>query len=45
MTARTMLKVKAPVVDEVAAALAGWDGRRVEIMPCDCRCSEPIPGH
>ncbi len=34
MTARTMLKVKAPTVTEVASALAGRDGRRVEIYPC-----------
>jgi len=32
MTARTMLKVAAPTVDEVALALAGRDGRRVEIL-------------
>jgi len=31
MTARTMLKVAAPTVAEVALALAGRDGRRVEI--------------
>jgi hypothetical protein len=45
MTARTLLKVKAPVVDEVAGALAGRDGRRVEIVPCDGERSEPSPGH
>jgi len=32
MTARTMLKVTAPTVAEVALALAGRDGRRVEIL-------------
>jgi len=32
MTARTMLKVAAPTVAEVALALAGQDGRRVEIL-------------
>jgi len=32
MTARTMLKVAAPTVAEVALALAGRDGRRVEIL-------------
>jgi len=33
MTARTMFKVKAPVVAELALALAGSEGRRVEIYP------------
>lgn len=32
MTARTMLKVAAPTVAEVALALSGQDGRRVEIL-------------
>jgi len=32
MTARTMLKVAAPTVAEVALALAGQDGRRIEIL-------------
>ncbi|MBN1137255.1 MAG: PHP domain-containing protein [Anaerolineae bacterium] len=32
MTARTMLKVAAPTVAEIALALAGQDGRRVEIL-------------
>lgn len=32
MTARTMLKVKAASVGEVALALAGLDGRRVEVL-------------
>jgi hypothetical protein len=32
MTARTMLKVAAPTVAEVALALAGQEGRRVEIL-------------
>jgi hypothetical protein len=31
MTARTMFKVEAPTVSELALALAGQDGRRVEI--------------
>ena len=33
MTARTMFKVEAPVVRELALALAGREGRRVEIYP------------
>jgi len=33
MTARTMFKVKVPVVAELALALAGSEGRRVEIYP------------
>jgi len=33
MTARTMFKVKVPVVAELAMALAGSEGRRVEIYP------------
>lgn len=40
MTARTLLKVVAPTVAEVALALAGRDGRRVEILserPEACR--------
>jgi hypothetical protein len=32
ITARTLLKVAAPTVAEVALALAGWGGRRVEIL-------------
>ena len=32
ITARTMLKVAAPTVDEIALALAGQAGRRVEIL-------------
>ena len=32
MTARTMLKVAAPTVTEIALALSGQDGRRVEIL-------------
>ena len=35
MTARTMLKVKAPVIDEVALALASQDGRRIELLTTD----------
>jgi hypothetical protein len=33
MTARTLFKVRAPTVAEIALALAGEDGRRVEIDP------------
>jgi PHP family Zn ribbon phosphoesterase len=33
MTARTLFKVRAPAVAEIALALAGEDGRRVEINP------------
>jgi len=33
MTARTMFKVRLPSVAELALALAGRDGRRVEILP------------
>jgi PHP family Zn ribbon phosphoesterase len=33
MTARTMFKVRFPSVAELALALAGKDGRRVEILP------------
>jgi 3',5'-nucleoside bisphosphate phosphatase len=33
MTARTMFKVKAPVVTELVQALAGKEGRRVEVYP------------
>ena len=33
MAARTMFKVRAPTVSELALALAGRDGRRVEIGP------------
>ena len=33
ITARTMFKVRAPTVTELALALAGRDGRRVEIGP------------
>lgn len=35
MSARSMLKVKGPTVSEVALAVAGRDGRRVEIYPCE----------
>jgi len=34
MTARTMFKVRAPTVAELAMAMAGRDGRRVEVYPC-----------
>jgi PHP family Zn ribbon phosphoesterase len=38
MTARTLFKVRAPTVAEIALALAGEDGRRVEI------CPDSVPG-
>ena len=47
MTARTMFKVEAPVVSELALALAGRDGRRVEILagrPGPAQQQKPFQG-
>lgn len=42
ITARTMFKVRGPLVAELALALSGTDGRRVEIMD---RAEPCKPGH